>query len=547
MLGQMMHQPLLVSQQLEFAARFHAHVDVISRTVEGGIHRSTWGEVAIRARKLANALRALGVKPGDRVATIAWNTHRHLELYFAVSGMGAVLHTINPRLPLDQLRYVVDHAEDTVLFFDLTFIKLAQFLSAQATPISRWVVMTDEAHLPADAKLPGATDYESLVAAESEAFTWPTLDENTASSLCYTSGTAGNPKGVLYSHRSTVLHSYAVTMADSLGLSASDVVLPVVPMFHVNAWGVPYAAAMVGAKLVLPGPGLDGKSLLELVEAEKVTNLLGVPTVWLALLGHLASVGRKLTTVNKVVIGGSACSPSMIEAFEKEHGARVIHAWGMTETSPVGTVNILLPKHAGLDDAELLAIKAKQGRPVAGVDLRLIDDDGNVVPHDGRTSGHLQIRGPWVAASYFKRDVDDTHRDGWFSTGDIATIDPDGYMQITDRSKDVIKSGGEWISSIDVENAAMGHPAVAQAAAIGVHHPKWQERPLLVVVKAPGKDVGLEELRAYLATRLAKWWLPDAIEFVDALPVGATGKILKRELRAKFADYRLPGSATDRS
>ncbi len=538
MLGQMMSQPLLISNQIEFAAKFHGQTEIVTRTVEGPIVRSTWGQVAKRSRQLASALVKLGIKPGDRVATIAWNTQRHLELYFAVSGIGAVLHTVNPRLPLDQLRYVVDHADDVALFFDTTFTKLAQFLGTQATPLRHYVAMTDAAHLPADVKLPGFTDFETFLAGGSADYVWPELDENTASSLCYTSGTAGNPKGVLYSHRSTVLHSYAIAMADALAISAQDSTLPVVPMFHVNAWGVPYAAAMTGSKLVLPGPGLDGKNLTELIESENVTSLLGVPTVWLALLGHLRQSGKKLSSVRKVVVGGSACPPSMIETFEKEHGVRVIHAWGMTETSPLGTTVVLLPKHASLDDKAKLAVKSKQGRPAFGIDLRLVDDNGKVVPHDGKSNGHLQARGPWVASSYFKRDGDESHKDGWFFTGDIANIDPDGYMQITDRSKDVIKSGGEWVSSIDLENAAMGHPAVAQAAAIGVPHPKWQERPLLIVVKAPGKELSKEELTKFLETRLVKWWMPDAIEFIEALPLGATGKVLKRELRTKFEGYK---------
>ena len=539
MLGQMMKQPLLISTQIEFASRFHRDVAIVTRSVEGPIRRSSWGEIARRARKLANALQRLGVRPGDRVATIAWNTDRHLETYFAVSSMGAVLHTINPRLPLDQLRYVVDHAEDVVLFFDTTFVKLAQFLGTQDNPIKHYIAFTDAEHLPPDAG-PAIHDYESLIAPEAETIEWPALDENTASSLCYTSGTSGFPKGVLYSHRSTVLHSYAAALPDALSISAQDVLLPVVPMFHVNAWAVPYSAASFGAKLVLPGPGLDGKSLLELIQSEGPTALLGVPTVWMNLLAHMRSVGYRMTTVKKVVIGGSACPTSMIDAFDREHGARVIHAWGMTEMSPLGTANVLLPKFRALDADAQMAIKAKQGRPIFGVDLRIVDEDGKVLPHDGTASGHLQVRGPWVASSYFKRDQDETHTpDGWFDTGDIATIDQDGYMQITDRAKDVIKSGGEWVSSIDLENAAMCHPAVAQAAAIGVAHPKWQERPLLIVVKAPGKEIEKDELQRFLETKLVKWWLPDAIEFVDALPLGATGKVLKRELRTKFADYKL--------
>ncbi|MDP2309753.1 MAG: long-chain-fatty-acid--CoA ligase [Pseudomonadota bacterium] len=538
MFGLMMDEPLLISRQLAFAQRFHGAVEVVSRTVEGPIHRTSWGAVARRAAQLAHALTRLGVKPGDRVATIAWNTHRHLELYFAVSGMGAVLHTINPRLPPDQLVYVVSHAEDSVLFFDTTFTKLAQLAAARCPSVRAVVAMTDAAHLPAD--LPGALEYEGLLAPEQEAFAWPELDERTASSLCYTSGTSGFPKGVLYSHRSTVLHSYGIAMADALAISAADVTLPVVPMFHVNAWGIPYAAAMTGSKLVLPGPGMDGKSLLELIDDEGVTSLLGVPTVWANLLAHLKSVDRSLTTVRKVVIGGAACPTSMIRAFEEGHGARVVHAWGMTETSPLGTANVMLPKHQGIPYEATLAVKAKQGRPIFGVDLRLIGDDGLEKPHDGATSGHLQVRGPWVASAYFKQEPTDvgTHADGWFATGDIATIDPDGYMQITDRSKDVIKSGGEWVSSIDLENAAVGHPGVAQAAAIGLAHPKWGERPLLLVVRAPGADPSREEIGAWLETRLVKWWMPDAIEFVEALPIGATGKILKRTLREQFAEYR---------
>jgi len=539
MFGLMMNEPLLISKQIEFAAKFHGAVEVVTRTVEGPIHRSSWGEVARRSRKLANALQRMGIRQGDRVATLAWNTHRHLEVYFAVSSFGAVLHTINPRLPLDQLRYVVDHAEDVALFFDTTFLKLAQFVAKQPNPVRHYVALTDAVHLPGDAEIPNLRDYEGVIANEPDTFEWPMLDENTASSLCYTSGTAGFPKGVLYSHRTTVIHSYAIAMADALGICAQDVTLPVVPMFHVNAWGVPYATAMTGSKLVLPGPGLDPPNLLDLIEREQATSLLGVPTIWMGLLAHARAQGKKLSWVKKVTIGGSACPPPMIEAWEKEHGARVIHAWGMTEMSPVGTTGVLLPKHEALPERERLAVKCKQGRALFGVDMRIVDDDSNVLPHDGQTAGHLQVRGFWIAGSYFKRDRDESHQDGWFYTGDIASIDPDGYMQVTDRSKDVIKSGGEWVSSIELENAAMCHPAVSHAAAIGVPHPKWQERPLLIVVKAPGKEVDRDELRTFLETKLVKWWLPDAIEFVDALPLGATGKVLKRELRQKYADYKL--------
>lgn len=523
MFGNMMDQPLLISQQIEFAARYHGNVEVVTRTVEGPIVRTTWAEIGRRARQLASALEKLGVKRGDRVATIAWNTQRHLELYFAVSGMGAVLHTINPRLSPEQLHYVVDHAEDHVLFFDTTFGRLADLVKSKI------------AHA-----YPLDDTYEQLLATGDTDYAWPALDERSASSLCYTSGTSGHPKGVLYSHRSTVLHSFAICMADALALSGADVVLPVVPMFHVNAWGVPYAAAMVGAKLVLPGPGLDGKSLTELIVNEGVSNLLGVPTVWSNLLGHLSSTNTTLTTVQKVVIGGSACPPSMIQAFEQRHNARVIHAWGMTETSPLGTANILLPKHDVLNDDEKLSIKLKQGRPIYGVQMRIVDADGKVLPHDGTSSGDLQVRGPWVASGYFKQDTPASFDDGWFITGDIATIDGDAFMQITDRSKDVIKSGGEWISSIEVENAALSHPQVAQAACIAATSTKWGERPLLVVVKAAGSDVSAESIHAFLEAKLLKWWLPDAIEFVDALPIGPTGKVLKRTLRDHFKDHVLP-------
>ncbi len=537
--GLMMNQPLLISAQLEFAQRFHASVEVVTRTVEGPVVRTTWGTVATRVKKLANALTDAGLKPGDVVATLAWNTQRHLELYFAVSGLGAVLHTINPRLPPDQLSFIANHAGDTMLFFDTTFLPLARHLASVSTPIQHWVALTDEAYLPKDSGIPGLRAYETMIHGKADTFAWPALDENTASSLCYTSGTVGLPKGVLYSHRSTVLHSYAICMVDALAISAQDVTLPVVPMFHVNAWGVPYAAAMVGSKLVLPGPALDGNSLLELIEAEGVTSALGVPTVWLGLLTAAKAAGKKMSTLQKVTIGGSACPPSMITAFQEEHGARVLHAWGMTELSPLGTACVLLPKHRELNAEGKLHVQMKQGRPIFGVDLRLVDDTGSVVPHDGATSGHLQTKGSWVASGYFKSQDTSQHVDGWFFTGDIATIDPDGYMQITDRSKDVIKSGGEWVSSIDVEHAAMLHPAVSQAAAIGVPHERWVERPLLIVVKAKDIDVTKDQLREFLEHKLVKWWVPDAIEFVDALPIGPTGKVLKRQLRERFAGYKL--------
>ncbi len=535
-----MTQPLLISAQLEFASRFHSAQEVVTRTVEGPIVRTTWGHVAARTRRLANALVAAGVKPGDRVATIAWNTQRHLELYFAVSGIGAVLHTMNPRLPPDQLAFIANHAGDSVLCFDTTFTALAKHLATVPTELKQFIAMTDENHLPADSGIAGLKAYETFIKDQPETFEWPTFDENTASSLCYTSGTVGLPRGVLYSHRSTVLHSYAIAAVDALAISAQDVTLPVVPMFHVNAWGVPYAAAMVGSKLVLPGPALDGKSLLELITQEGVSSALGVPTVWLGLLNAAKAANVRMSSLRTVTIGGSAAPPSIITAFQQEHGARVLHAWGMTEMSPLGTACVLLPRHKDLSDDARMAIQLKQGRPIFGVDLRLVDDTGAVLPHDGKTSGHLQTKGPWVASAYFKHKDDGQHtKDGWFFTGDIATIDPDGYMQITDRSKDVIKSGGEWISSIDLEHTAMLHPKVAQAAAIGVAHERWGERPLLVVVKRQDAELTKEVLREFLESRLVKWWLPDAIEFVDALPIGPTGKVLKRQLRETFADYKL--------
>ncbi|MBL8913339.1 MAG: long-chain-fatty-acid--CoA ligase [Archangium sp.] len=537
--GLMMNQPLLISSQLEFAARFHSSVEVVTRTVEGPIVRTTWGHVAARVKKLANALVAAGIKEGDRVATLAWNTQRHLEVYFAVSSIGAVLHTINPRLPPEQLAFIVNHAGDAMLCFDTTFLPLAKHLASVPTPIKHWVALTDDAHLPTESGIPNLRSYEALLSGMAETFTWPVLDENAASSLCYTSGTVGLPKGVLYSHRSTVLHSYAIAMVDALAISGQDVTLPVVPMFHVNAWGVPYAAAMVGSKLVLPGPALDGKSLLDLIEAEGVNSALGVPTVWLGLLAAAKAAGKKMSTLKKVTIGGSACPPSMITAFQEEHGARVLHAWGMTELSPLGTACVLMPKHASMTAEQKLAVQLKQGRPIFGVDLRLVDDSGAVLPHDGKTSGHLQTKGSWVASEYFNLKDQSQHKDGWFFTGDIATIDGDGYMQITDRSKDVIKSGGEWVSSIDVEHAAMLHPQVAQAAAIGIPHERWVERPLLVVVKQKDATVTAAQLKEFLEAKLVKWWVPDAIEFVDALPIGPTGKILKRTLREKFAGYKL--------
>ena len=537
--GLMQGQPLLISSLISFADRYHGATEIVSRTIEGPIHRYTYRAAHGRARQLANALRRLGVVETDRIGTLAWNGFRHFEVYYAVSGMGAVCHTINPRLFPEQIAYIVNHAEDRYVFFDTTFSALIAKLMPHCPGVRGWVAMTDRAHMPKD--LPGALCFEELVAAESDDFDWPGLDENAASSLCYTSGTTGNPKGVLYSHRSTVLHSYGAALPDAMRLSAEDVVLPVVPMFHANAWGLAYACPLVGAKLVFPGAALDGKSLFELFEGEKVTFSGGVPTVWLGLLQYMAETGHRFTTLKRTVIGGSACPPAMIRTFETDHGVEVLHAWGMTEMSPLGTVSQLKATHRDESLEDRLAVKSKQGRALYGVELKIVDSAGKELPWDGKAFGDLLVRGPWIAKSYFKGEGGDPLRDGWFPTGDVATIDADGYIQITDRSKDVIKSGGEWISSIELENVAIAHPAVAEAAVIGVHHPKWDERPLLVVQRKPGATLTREELLAFYADKVAKWWIPDDVVFVNALPHTATGKLLKTKLREDFKQHRLPG------
>ena len=539
MLGRMMKLPLTIASLIRHADRWHGDTEIVSRLVEGGIQRYDWREAHQRSRMLANALRALGVRPGERVATLAWNTFRHLEIYFAVSGSGSVCHTVNPRLFPDQIAWIMGDAEDQYVFFDLTFLKLVESIAPRVPGVKGWVAMTDRAHMPQSA-LP-LLCYEELVAAQDDHFEWPELDEDSASSLCYTSGTTGNPKGALYSHRSTVLHSFAVCMPDAFGLSASEVVLPVVPMFHVNAWGIPYAAPMAGAKLVLPGPNLDGASLLELFDNEKVTMTAGVPTVWLALLQHLEKNGTTPETLARVVIGGAAAPPAMIKAFREKHAIEVLHAWGMTELSPLGTLNHFKAKHGAWNEADRDLLREKQGRPLYGIDLRIVGADGPQ-PHDGVSFGDLQCRGHWVIDRYFRDAGGEVLTDGWFATGDVSTIDADGYMKITDRSKDVIKSGGEWISSIDIEGLAMAHSAVAEAAVIGVKHPKWDERPILVVVRKPGQEVDAKALLGFLEGKVAKWWMPDDVVFVDALPHTATGKLSKLELRKQLAGYRLPGT-----
>ena len=541
--GLMQHYPLLISQLLTHAERAHAHGEIVSRTVEGGIHRSTYGDLARRSRQLANALGSLGVAPGDRVCTLAWNGYRHLELLYGVSGIGAVLHTANPRLFPEQIEYIINHAGDEYVFFDTTFAPLLSALAPRLPTVKGYVALTDRAHL-ADIDLPHLLCYEDLLAAQPDRYEWPQFDERTASSLCYTSGTTGNPKGVLYSHRSTVLHAMAQCASDGMSIRAVDSLLLATPMFHVNGWGVPYAAAMTGVKLVLPGPTLDGASLYALLRDEEVTLTLGVPTVWLMLKDHIEAHDlepRRDFKLERVLIGGSAAPRALAEYIETRLGAHALHAWGMTETSPLGTGCAPLRKHRGATLEQRLDLQASQGRAPFGVELKLTDGEGRDLSQDGTTTGHLMIRGHWIASAYFGADAAAiVDADGWFDTGDIGSIDADGYLRITDRSKDVIKSGGEWISSIDLENAAVGHPAVAEAAAIGIAHPKWQERPLLVVVRRKGASVTREELLAFLATRVAKWWLPDDVVFVDALPHTATGKLQKRTLRENYKDYRLP-------
>ncbi|MEY3474704.1 MAG: hypothetical protein RL087_1162, partial [Pseudomonadota bacterium] len=541
-LGLIQDQPLLISSLIEFAARHHPRAEIVSRRVEGDLHRTTYAEAAGRARRVARALDRLGLGFSDRVATLAWNGYRHFELYFGVSGSGRVLHTLNPRLAPDQVVWIANHAEDRVLCFDMTFLPLIKAIWRQCPTVRHWVALCDAGALPADTGIEGLLSYEAWIAGEEDTYAWPSFDERSAASLCYTSGTTGNPKGALYSHRSTVLHAYGACMPDALNLSSRDSVLPVVPMFHVNAWGIPYAAAMTGAKLVFPGAALDGKSVYELIEGEKVTMAAGVPTVWLGLLNHMAAQDVRFSTLNRTVIGGSACPPAMIRTFKDQYGVTVLHAWGMTEMSPLGTVCTLKGYQAELSAEQQMAVLVKQGRAVFGVEMKIVDPDGRELPWDGTSAGDLLVKGPWIISSYFKGEGGNPLVDGWFPTGDVANIDPDGFMQITDRSKDVIKSGGEWISSIDVENIAMAHPAVAMAACIGVRHPKWDERPLLVVVKKPGAELTREALLAFYEGKVAKWQVPDDVAFVDAIPLGATGKMQKMKLREQFRDHLLPGA-----
>ncbi len=540
MKGLMQDWPLRVSSILDHAARFHADREVVTRSIEGPIVRTTYGEMAVRARQAAQALRRLGVNEGDVVATLAWNTGRHMEAWYGIMGLGAVCHTLNPRLFAEQLVYIVNHADDKYILLDLTFVPIVEAIEAQCPKVKGYIIMTDAAHMP-QTKLKNALCYETLLAAEDGKFDWVEVDENAACGLCYTSGTTGNPKGVLYSHRSNVLHAMIAVTADAMGLKSTDCVLPVVPMFHANAWGITFSAPMTGAKIVMPGMKMDGDSICELLTTEEVTFTAAVPTVWLMLLQYLEKTGKRIDHLKRVVIGGSAAPRSMIDVFEREYGVEVRHAWGMTEMSPLGTLGSFKAGMETLSHEEKLDIKVKQGRPPFGVEMKITDDNGNELPWDGKAFGHLLVRGPAVAGAYLKGEGGQIlDEKGWFDTGDVATVDERGFMQITDRAKDVIKSGGEWISSIDLENLAVGHPKVAEAAVIGIVHPKWDERPLLIVVLKEGESATKEEILHYMDGKIAKWWMPDDVAFVNEIPHTATGKIQKLALRETFKSYTLP-------
>ena len=534
MKGNMMNWNLTIPQAISHAEKYNFDGRLISREVDGSITSTTYGASIQRSKKLANALTKLGVKLHDRVGTIAWNNSRHFETYFAVSGMGAVLHTMNPRYSAEQLIYILNHAEDKVLILDPTFIPLIESIQDQLQYVEVMIIACNQESMPANT-LKNTLAFDDLIQDESNTFNWPLLDENTAASLCYTSGTTGNPKGVLYSHKSTILH--AITIAGSLGFDSSSSVLPVVPMFHVNAWGVPYAALINGFSLILPGQALDGESLFELIEQESVDSLLGVPTVWLGLLKYLEEKGKRLDSVNQVLVGGSAAPYAMIKAFDKQHGAFLTHGWGMTEMSPLGTINAPTKKTMSLPTEERYQLQTKQGYPLFGVEIKTVNDQGEELPRDGETSGALKVKGPWIMHTYFKSEESAVDNGGWFDTGDVATIHPDGCMQIVDRAKDVIKTGGEWISSIDLENAILSHENVLEACVVGVPHPKWDERPLLFLITKDGNPIDPQEVNDFLIEKVVKWWLPDDIIFVDELPHGATGKLLKVELREKYKDH----------
>jgi acyl-CoA synthetase (AMP-forming)/AMP-acid ligase II len=527
----MQNEPLSIAQALEHAARFHGRVEIVTRQTENGVmHRYTYADALRRTKQLANALQSIGVKSGDRIATMAWNTHRHLEAWYAIAGQGAICHTVNPRLFEQQIVYILNHAEDSVLLLDAAFVPQLEKLWPQLTRLQQIIVMTDEEHQP-QTTLPNVHCYEQLIADQSDEFTWPELDENTPSSLCYTSGTTGDPKGVLYTHRTNLLHSYAINTGEANGISGRDVVLMTVPMFHANSWGLAYSCPMAGAKLVLPGSQLDGESVHSLIETERVTYSAAVPTLWKMLFAHLDKQGGQLDSLRQVLIGGSAVPSSMIEKFEQRYNVQVVHAWGMTEANPTGTMCRLTNEVDSLSLAEKQKIRVKQGKPVFGVNLKIINDDGEELPHDGVTMGRLMIKGLWVMRRYYKAESDAVDQDGWLDTGDIATIDPYGYMQITDRAKDLIKSGGEWISSVELENVATGHPEIILAAVIGVHDETWQERPLLIVQTVTNSNVTGQQIRDFMTGKVAKWWLPDHVEFVSKIPLTAAGKINKKALR----------------
>jgi 3-(methylthio)propionyl---CoA ligase len=540
MLGLMQDWPLLCHRVIDHAARYHADRAVISRSVEGPIHTTSYADIRARALKVAQRLARDGIELGDRVATLGWNTWRHLEAWYGILGIGAVYHTVNPRLFPEQIVWIVNHAEDRLLFTDLTFVPLLEKLADKLPTIERYIVLTDAAHMPRTS-LRNAVAYEEWLSGADGDFAWRSFDENTAAGMCYTSGTTGNPKGVVYSHRSNVLHALATSQRDTLGLSSLDTVLPVVPLFHANGWSLAFSAPMSGASLVMPGMKLDGASIYELLNTFKVTCTAAVPTVWLTLLAHLEATGGTLPHLERVVIGGSACPRAITQKFQDIYGVQVIHAWGMTEMSPLGSACSLKPEYAGLTGEARLDIQQKQGHPPFLVEMMIEDDAGRPVPWDGKSFGRLKVRGPAIAKGYFKGDGGNIlDGNGYFDTGDVATMDRYGYMQITDRSKDVIKSGGEWISSIDLENLAIGHPKVAEAAVIGIRHPKWDERPLLIVVPKKDQQISKDEILGFMQGKIAKWWMPDDVAFVEEIPHTATGKIQKTTLRERFKDYRLP-------
>ena len=536
----MQDQPLLISSLVKYSAEYHGKCEIVTRSLDRSVHRVTYSDLYKRVQQLANALGKLGAGPGDRIGTIAWNSSRHLEIYYAVSGIGCVCHTVNPRLFVEQLTYIINHAEDKFLFVDLSFLELLEQLSPNLKGVEGFIVMCSEEEMPAT-QLANIYCYESLVLAQEDQYEWPLFDENTASSLCYTSGTTGNPKGVLYSHRSTVLHSWCACSADTLGISNKDNLLVIVPMFHANAWGTPYAAPMAGAKMVFPGPHLDGESLVELIHSEKITLSAAVPTVWLGILQYLKKSGEGLGALDRVVIGGTAAPPIMVRTLQEEYGVQVCHAWGMTEMSPLGTTGVLKKDSLSLTKDEQYKLQEKQGRGIYGVEMKIVDDHGTSLPKDGVVFGNLMVRGPWVANGYFKGEGGEVlDADGWFPTGDVATLDAEGYMQITDRAKDVIKSGGEWIGTIELENVAMEHEGIAECAVIGVSHPKWDERPLLVVVPEVEKNVTKEDILDFFTGKVARWWIPDDVVFVSELPHTPTGKVLKTKLREDFSCHVLP-------